>query len=217
MSRILLIEDLAVVRESLAMALAAHMDVELLCCASVQEGIQTLRASPGRFDVVLLKQSVDGEKADEFLSLANRSGLKNRVLILTAWLSDLERRRLARLGAAGIFFKQRPLADLLKTIRAITNGQTCFERPPAPNFHNAAGNMTGQERKAADLVFEGLSNKEIAARLGVSESCIKALLQRVFLKTGIRNRSQLVRLLSESSGGIRRDPGLGHLTPPAVS
>ncbi len=46
-------------------------------------------------------------------------------------------------------------------------------------------------------VFEGLANKEIAARIGVSESSVKGTLQQFFSKTGVRTRSQLVRIVLE--------------------
>ena len=51
------------------------------------------------------------------------------------------------------------------------------------------------------MVMEGLANKEIAARMSVSESRIKALLQRTFLKLGVRTRTQLVRVLMQASTG----------------
>jgi len=46
-------------------------------------------------------------------------------------------------------------------------------------------------------VFEGFANKKIAARIGVSESSVKAALQQLFSKTGVRTRSQLVRIVLE--------------------
>jgi two-component system nitrate/nitrite response regulator NarL len=46
-------------------------------------------------------------------------------------------------------------------------------------------------------IFEGLANKEIAGRIGVSESSVKAILQQLFTKTGVRTRSQLVRVALE--------------------
>jgi DNA-binding NarL/FixJ family response regulator len=46
-------------------------------------------------------------------------------------------------------------------------------------------------------VFEGLSNKEIGAHLNISESSVKAALQQLFQKTGVRTRSQLVRIALE--------------------
>ncbi len=55
----------------------------------------------------------------------------------------------------------------------------------------------GLEGQVLTFVFEGLSNKEIAGRLQVSESSVKASLQQLFEKTGVRTRSQLVRIALE--------------------
>ncbi|PYR33653.1 MAG: hypothetical protein DMF90_20075 [Acidobacteria bacterium] len=57
--------------------------------------------------------------------------------------------------------------------------------------------LTDRERQVLTSVFEGLANKEIAARLGVSESSVKATIQQLFAKTGVRTRSQLVRIALE--------------------
>src|SRR5437016_6284834 len=54
-----------------------------------------------------------------------------------------------------------------------------------------------QERQVLSYVFEGLGNKEIAARIGVSESSVKASLQQLFSKTGVHTRGQLVRIALE--------------------
>lgn len=200
MIRVLLIEELAVVRESLVLALATTADMELQGCSSIEEGIASLNGSSGQFDVVLLKQRAGGERADELLSITNHNGLKNRVLVITSWLSDLEHRRLARLGAAGIFAKQGSLADLICAIRDVAGGQTWFDKRPSSGG-SSNGTLSHQERRAAELVLDGLANKEIGVRMGVSESCIKALLQRAFLKLGVHTRGQLVRVLMEKSIG----------------
>jgi len=57
--------------------------------------------------------------------------------------------------------------------------------------------FTERERQVFSYVFEGLINKEIAERIGVSESSVKATLQQLFSKTGVRTRSQLVRVALE--------------------
>ena len=57
--------------------------------------------------------------------------------------------------------------------------------------------VIGQERQVLFFVFEGLANKEIAERLGVSESSVKATLQQLFAKTGTHTRAQLVRIALE--------------------
>jgi DNA-binding NarL/FixJ family response regulator len=57
--------------------------------------------------------------------------------------------------------------------------------------------LTQREQAVLKGVFEGLTNKEIGARLVISESSVKAVLQQLFEKTGVRTRSQLVRIALE--------------------
>ena len=59
--------------------------------------------------------------------------------------------------------------------------------------------LTEREQEVLRGIFEGLTNKEIAAQLDVSESAVKATLQQLFQKTGVRTRSQLVRIALEAS------------------
>jgi DNA-binding NarL/FixJ family response regulator len=53
-------------------------------------------------------------------------------------------------------------------------------------------------------IFEGLTNKEIGAQLGVTDGAVKATLQQLFQKTGVRTRSRLVRIALEGSLGTTR-------------
>jgi DNA-binding NarL/FixJ family response regulator len=200
MIRILMIEDLAVVRESLAMALSKVPDMKVQCCASPEQGIDLLNGSYKGCEIVLLKLSAGGRRADELISAAIRSRPAKRVLIMTPGLSDLEQRRLTGLGVAGIFAKQGSLADLIGAIREVGAGRTWFGMQPT-NEVASKGTLSSQESRAGELVLEGLTNKGIATRMSVSESCIKALLQRVFLKMGVHTRGQLVRILMEKSMG----------------
>ena len=74
--------------------------------------------------------------------------------------------------------------------RAITSQPRAHPEPQAEQF-------THRERQVLWCVFEGLANKEIAGQIGVSESSVKATLQQLFSKTGVRTRSQLVRIALE--------------------
>jgi two-component system, NarL family, nitrate/nitrite response regulator NarL len=56
---------------------------------------------------------------------------------------------------------------------------------------------SSRERQVLSFVFEGLANKQIAGRLQISETALKASLQQLFTKTGVRTRSQLVRVALE--------------------
>jgi DNA-binding CsgD family transcriptional regulator len=66
--------------------------------------------------------------------------------------------------------------------------------------------LTQREQQVLRDVVEGLTNKEIAARIGVSEPAVKATLQQLFRKTRVRTRAQLVRIAIEDSLGVPRHP-----------
>jgi DNA-binding NarL/FixJ family response regulator len=66
-----------------------------------------------------------------------------------------------------------------------------------PDEQRASQSFNTRERAVLKAVFEGFTNKEIAAKLEVSESSVKAVLQQLFDKTGVRTRSQLVRIALE--------------------
>jgi DNA-binding NarL/FixJ family response regulator len=71
--------------------------------------------------------------------------------------------------------------------------------------------LTERQQRVLRGVFEGLTNKEIAVHLGVSESAVKATLQQLFRKTSVRTRAQLVRIVMESSLGAMRRRSLVRL------
>jgi two-component system, NarL family, nitrate/nitrite response regulator NarL len=155
------------------------------------------------FDLVLLDHDLGSERASQFLPAARQAGFEGRVLVVTAWVSDTEARRLLRQGVSGIFLKERPLADLTGSIRAVAGGAswvdpgvgvTKEENHPAEAANPA---FSERQRKVLRFVLEGLSNKEIAWRLQISESYVKAILQSLFQKTGVRTRGQLVRVAFE--------------------
>lgn len=80
--------------------------------------------------------------------------------------------------------------------------------PPAP-MDPAFAELTEREREISDLVADGLSNKVIAARLGISERTVKAHLNAVFRKTGLSSRTQLALALQAVPGGDCRPSRTG--------
>jgi len=200
--RALLVDDHALFRESVSRALNTEPDLKIEHCASIRDALSLLAG--GHFDLVLLDHDLGSERASQFLPAARQIGYEGKVLIVTAWVSDMEARRLMRQGACGIFLKQAALADLSQGIRAVMRGETWLH----PSLHaiNEAGDrnqpatpplFNDRQRRVLRFVLEGLSNKEIAWRLQISESYVKAILQSLFQKTGVRTRGQLVRVAVE--------------------
>jgi DNA-binding NarL/FixJ family response regulator len=128
--------------------------------------------------------------------------------MVTAGMSDAESIRALDLGVSGIFPKHSPPAVLTQAIRKVMAGQTWLDESAiqvlvrASKHPERAGQtkpFTERETQVLQGVFEGLSNKEIGARLNISESSVKAALQQLFQKTGVRTRSQLVRIALEEN------------------
>jgi DNA-binding NarL/FixJ family response regulator len=201
--RALIVDDHALFRESVAGVLRAEPDLDVSHCATIRDALNLLQLES--FDLVLLDHDLGSERAFQFLPAAKQAGFEGKVLIVTAWVSNTEGRRLVRQGVAGIFSKQSPLSALANGIRKVAAGQTCFDAPyeTLAGEENVAGSKnSGQEfndrqRSVLRFVLEGLSNKEIAWKLQISESYVKAILQGLFEKTGVRTRGQLVRVALE--------------------
>ena len=200
---VLLVDDHACFAESVARSLSAEPDLTVSHCTTITTALELLQRHP--MDVVLLDHDLGVERASQFLPVARQRGFTGRVLIVTAWVSDTEAKRLLRQGVAGIFVKDNPLGALAESIRLIQGGAVWLDRryrnlavddsvgeptPAGPRFNE-------RQRKVLRFVLEGLSNKVIAARLRISESYVKALMQSLFRKTGVRTRGQLVRVVLE--------------------
>jgi len=205
--RVLLIDDHALFRESLSSALthqpgAGEPVIRIQHCGGLRDALQILAQQ--ELDLVLLDHDLGEERASHFLPAARQGGFQGRVLVVTAWISENEARRLLRQGVAGIFLKHAPLEELRGAIQVVASGGTFLDRsfagPAEPSGARepfAAPAFSERQRRVLRFVLEGLSNKEIAWRLQISESYVKAILQSLFQKTGVRTRGQLVRVVFE--------------------
>jgi two-component system, NarL family, nitrate/nitrite response regulator NarL len=196
----LLVDDHALFRESVARVLAAESWLNMDHCGSIREALKEITQS--EFDLVLLDHDLGAERASQFLPAARQAGFEGKVLVVTAWVSETEARRLIRQGASGIFLKHSPLSQLVEAIRTVSSGGKWFdgsfnEGSPEKNPNQAEPLFSDRQRRVLRFVLEGLSNKEIAWRLQISESYVKAILQGLFQKTGVRTRGQLVRVAFE--------------------
>jgi len=162
-------------------------------------------------DVVLLDFDLGDEQGSSFLEEARRRRFPGRILMVTAGMGDTVTLRAFESGASGIFLKHSPPAQLIEAIHKIANGEMWLDSRAVRSLvagaqvksetEEAAQALTPRERNVLKAVFEGLTNKEIAANLQISESLVKAVMQQLFDKTGVRTRSQLVRIAIEQHAG----------------
>jgi DNA-binding NarL/FixJ family response regulator len=163
--------------------------------------------------VVLLDFKLQGEQSQDFLTAARGQGYAGRVLIVTAHMSARESLQMLQLGASGIFLKHDSPVNLIRVIRLIASGEIWVDpkiiqllaESVAPPIHSELRKtLTEREEQVLHGVLEGLTNRGIATGLGVSEGAVKAVLQQLFEKVGVRTRSQLVRVALESGLGLAR-------------
>ncbi len=201
---ILLLDDHALFRESVSRLLGAEPGFEVVAhCGTIDEALQVLRRKP--IDLVLLDYDLGEQDAREFLRLAKEQGFHEKILVVTAGLDTEAVSELIRSGICGVFRKHDSAGLLAQGIRDVMAGKVWLDQeqlqasvgksasPPS----SAARRFTEREQQVLSFVFEGLANKEIAARIGVSEGSVKSTLQQLFSKTGVRTRSQLVRIVLE--------------------
>lgn len=203
--RILLLDDHVLFRESLARLLAAEPDFDVVAqCGSIESALEQI--ATGDIDLVLLDLDLGSENGSDFARRAGELGFTGKMLVVTAGVAMAEAAELVRAGIAGIFMKHHSAATLAREIRSVVAGRVSFDHTllhgvmdasTAPAVAPRSRPLTVREQHVLAGIFEGLGNKEIAARLGVSESSVKATLQQLFAKTGVRTRSQLVRIALE--------------------
>jgi DNA-binding NarL/FixJ family response regulator len=203
--RILLVDDHDLFRAGLARLLEVETDLELVAhCGTVSEALDIVAALP--VDVVLLDYDLGKERGSDFLQLAAGRGFRGRTLILTGRVGSLELRQLIALGAAGVFLKHDPPALLARSVREVAAGRSwmaqtllhdVLQTPSAFDQDGRSKSFSPRERQTLQCLLEGFSNKEIGVKLQTSENAVKAIMQQLFNKTGVRTRSQLVRIAME--------------------
>jgi DNA-binding NarL/FixJ family response regulator len=212
--RLLLLDDHILFREGLRRLLVSESDFETVAeCGTPAEALAAL--SHSAVDIVLLDFDLEDDTGTRFIAAATAAGYEGRILMVTAGMSPLDISVARQLGISGIFLKHNSPTSLLEAIRAVAGGGVWMDpktmpasesRPAKSDGQAAAIQLTPREQKVLRSVFEGLTNKEMAYQLGVSQSSVKATLQQLFEKMGVRTRGQLVRIAIERSLERARQP-----------
>lgn len=203
--RILIVDDHTLFRESLSRLLEADAEYKIVgTCASVQEALRIVARE--QIDLVLLDYDLGEKPGTQFLEERKGCGFSGPVLMVTGGMAEAVMLRALDNGASGVFLKSSPLAELTQAVSRVMNGETWIDsgmtKALLAEAHRRSGeakqeSLSARERTVLRCVFEGLSNKEIGHRMGISEGSVKAALQQLFARTGVRTRSQLVRIAVE--------------------
>jgi two-component system, NarL family, nitrate/nitrite response regulator NarL len=204
--RILLVDDHSLFRDSLSRLLQTEPGFRMVgSCATLAEALAIIAGDQP--DIILLDYDLGEEQGTAALDEIRKSGYQGRILMVTAGMSDAVTVRVLESGSEGIFLKHSSPAQLVEAIRKLVAGEPWLDpRAMRSLIAGATGKseeqrssqaLTQRERFVLQGVFEGLTNKEIAGQLQISEGSVKAVLQQLFDKTGVRTRAQLVRIALE--------------------
>lgn len=209
--RIVLADDHELVLEGLRSLIDAEPDMEVI--AAAKDGKQLMEVVGRREpDVVVLDLEMGELGGLQCLELMRREHPAVRVLVLTAYTDGDSMRGALEGGASGFAVKTEPPQQTVASIRQVANGQLVFPaaarrwllRTPAPA---APTSPTDREMEILALVSEGLTNAQIARRLRVSDNTVKFHLQNVYLKLGVRNRTEAAAYYLRQHAGAGRRGG----------
>lgn len=204
--RVLIVDDERLVRAGFRMILAGEEGIEVAGEAST--GGEAIDASRRlQPDVILMDvrmPGMDGLAATrEIVNSAYGTATGPRVIVLTTFDLDEYVFGALRAGATGFLLKDAPVAQLLAAIRAASTGASLLspeatrrlvarfaQRRAEPGAEVAT--LTARENEVLLLVAQGLSNREIAASIAVSEETAKTHVAHILGKLGLRDRVQAV-------------------------
>lgn len=201
--KLLLVDDHAMFCDGLARILEKEPDMKVVGkCASAAQALSLLPKSGAT--MVLLDFDLGAERAVDFVAEARQGGFKGQILVVTAGVSDQEAVQLIQAGVAGILHKHNSAEVLCSVVRQVAAGEVCLEKSYLkPLFRTVDRSaptrptLTDRDKMVLRCIFQGLANKEIGARLQISEGAVKASLRQLFDKLAVRTRAQLVKVALE--------------------
>jgi DNA-binding NarL/FixJ family response regulator len=203
MIRIVVVDDHPIVREGMITVLADEPDFEVVGSAgSAEEGQSAVERL--RPDVVLLDLELPGMNGVEAIPALLRSSPETKILVFTAYDTDERVFGAVRSGARGYLLKGASAREIAQAIRAVESGESYLEPRIAAKLlaevtapRRFAGLLSERERAVLRLVAAGLSNKQIARSLSISERTVKFHVTSILHKLGADNRAQAVALATQ--------------------
>jgi two-component system, NarL family, nitrate/nitrite response regulator NarL len=204
--RILMVDDHSLFRESLSRLLESDPGFLVVGqCGTVSEAIAAYPETA--VDVVLLDYDLGHEQGSRLLPELKSHFGTAKVLMVTAGMSDAITFQAMEAGASGVFLKHSSLDQLVTAIQRVAKGEIWLDTAAVHSLFGGKSTwkdrfertrpLTTRQKEVLRGILDGLTNKEIAWNLKVSESSVKAVIQELFHKAGVRTRSQLVRIAIE--------------------
>jgi len=188
--RVLVVDDHALLRDGIAVLIAGQPDMEVVAEAEDgREGVeQFLKYLP---DITLMDLRMADMGGTEAIAAIRRKVPDARIVVLTTYSGDAEVVRAIQAGARGYLLKNALHKELLETIRAVHAGRKMMSPSVAAELaeHQGEDALTPREIEVLQLIAGGLANKEIAARLQVTEETVKSRVKSILSKLHANDRT----------------------------
>ncbi len=195
MIRVLSVDDHALLREGIAALVGNQGDMELVAEAcNGREAVELFRTH--RPDVTLMDLQMPEMGGIDALSAIRGEFPEARIIVLTTYTGDIQVMRAMKAGARAYLLKGLLRKELIETIRAVHAGQ----RRMAPEIaaevaeHATDDTLTAREVEVLRLIAGGNANKEIAARLSITEDTVKGYVKNILAKLGAKDRTHAVTI-----------------------
>lgn len=191
--RVLVADDHPVVRQGLALVIGRQPGMVVVAKArNGRELIDQYRMH--RPDVALVDLRMPEVDGVEAIAMIRAEFPDARLIVLTTFDDEEDIYRGLRAGAMAYLLKDAPVDELIAAIRAVNVGQKRIPPDVAAKLAERMNSpeLTAREREVLDLIAEGLTNKQIGARLSISEGTVRAHVNNILAKLNVQDRTQAV-------------------------
>jgi DNA-binding NarL/FixJ family response regulator len=200
--RLVLADDHPVVLRGLATLFAHEPDIEVVAeCRNGDEAVEAVKQH--RPDVLLVDLRMPGRSGLGVVRELVRQGSEVRVVLMASELNHDDAVEALKLGVQGVVLKDLAPRLLVQCVRKVHGGERWIERQSLGGVLDAmVGDRLGRldqsrglserEREVIQLVAEGMRNREIAAKLRITEGTVKIHLHHVYKKLGVGSRLELM-------------------------
>lgn len=189
--RILIVDDHPVVRAGLTSMLATQPGLEVAdSVSSGEEALDMLERQ--RLDIVLLDLRMPGMNGIDTLLAIKRKAIPVHVIVLTSYETDEDIYRAINAGAEGYLLKNASLREMVEAIRAVRAGNRYIPRRIASRLAErmTRSNLTARELEILKILTKGLTNKQIASALGISDNTVRNHINSIIEKLEVSDRTE---------------------------
>jgi DNA-binding NarL/FixJ family response regulator len=188
--RILSVDDHPLIREGIVGLVAVHSDMKVIAEAGTgREAIEQFRLH--RPDITLMDLQMPQMSGFDAIISIRGEFPEARIIVLTTYAGDVQALRALKAGAQAYLLKDSLHKELLSTIRAVYAGKKSLSPEVSYQLaeHATDESLTAAEVRVLRLIAEGHANKEIAARLSISEDTVKGQVRNILSKLGAKDRT----------------------------